>query len=52
VRSGKLLSGPTAAGVPTYAVQVKDDTVYVQRHRRWDPHGRIREERFLHQRGV
>ena len=27
VRTGKLLSGPTAADVPTYAVQVKDNTV-------------------------
>jgi len=52
VRSGKLLSGPTVAGVPTYAVQVKDDTVYVKQRRRWDPRGWIREERFLHQRGV
>jgi len=31
VRTGKLLGGPTAADVPTYAVQVKDDTVYVKR---------------------
>jgi len=30
VRTGKLLSGPTAADVPAYAVQVKDDTVYVK----------------------
>jgi nitrite reductase/ring-hydroxylating ferredoxin subunit len=31
VRTGKLLSGPVAEDVPTYAVQVKDDTVYVKR---------------------
>jgi hypothetical protein len=31
VRTGKLLSGPTAADVPTYQVQVEDDTVYVKR---------------------
>jgi nitrite reductase/ring-hydroxylating ferredoxin subunit len=31
VRTGKLLSGPASADVPTYAVQVKDDTVYVKR---------------------
>src|SRR5436853_7042088 len=31
VRTGKLLSGPTAADVPAYAVQVKDDTGYVKR---------------------
>jgi nitrite reductase/ring-hydroxylating ferredoxin subunit len=31
VRSGKLLSGPVSADVPTYAVLVKDDTVYVKR---------------------
>jgi len=31
VRTGKLLSGPTSADVPTYEVQVKDDTVYVKR---------------------
>ena len=31
VRSGKLLSGPVAEDVRTYAVQVKDDTVYVKR---------------------
>jgi nitrite reductase/ring-hydroxylating ferredoxin subunit len=31
VRTGKLLSGPVADDVPTYAVQVKDDTVYVKR---------------------
>ena len=31
VRTGKPLSGPTAADVLTYAVQVKDDTVYVKR---------------------
>jgi nitrite reductase/ring-hydroxylating ferredoxin subunit len=31
VRTGKLLSGPVSADVPIYAVQVKDDTVYVKR---------------------
>ena len=31
VRTGKLLSGPTAADVPTYQVQVEGDTVYVKR---------------------
>ena len=31
VRTGKLLSGPVAEDVATYAVQVKDDTVYVKR---------------------
>jgi nitrite reductase/ring-hydroxylating ferredoxin subunit len=31
VRTGTLLSGPASANVPTYAVQVKDDTVYVKR---------------------
>ncbi len=31
VRTGKLLSGPTAADVPTYRVRVSDDTVYVKR---------------------
>jgi nitrite reductase/ring-hydroxylating ferredoxin subunit len=31
VRTGKLLSGPVADDVPTYAVKVKDDTVYVKR---------------------
>ena len=30
-RTGKLLSGPVADDVPTYAVEVKDDTVYVKR---------------------
>ena len=33
VRTGKPLSGPMAADVPTYEVQVKDDTVYVKRAR-------------------
>jgi nitrite reductase/ring-hydroxylating ferredoxin subunit len=33
VRSGRLLSGPASADVPVYAVQVHDDTVYVQ----WPP---------------
>jgi hypothetical protein len=27
----RLLSGPTAADVPTYHVHVKEDTVYVTR---------------------
>jgi 3-phenylpropionate/trans-cinnamate dioxygenase ferredoxin subunit len=31
VRTGELLSGPTAADVPTYEVQVSDGTVYVKR---------------------
>ena len=31
VRTGKLLSGPTAADVPTYEVLVDGDTVYVKR---------------------
>jgi len=31
VRTGKLLSGPTAADVPTYQVLVDGDTVYVKR---------------------
>ena len=31
VRTGKLLSGPVSADVPTYAVLVQDDTVYVKR---------------------
>ena len=30
VRTGKLLSGPVSADVPTYAVQIQDDTVYVK----------------------
>jgi nitrite reductase/ring-hydroxylating ferredoxin subunit len=30
VRTGKLLSGPVSADVPVYAVQVKDNTVYVR----------------------
>jgi len=33
VRTGKPLSGPASADVPTYEVQVKDDTVYVKRAR-------------------
>jgi nitrite reductase/ring-hydroxylating ferredoxin subunit len=32
VRTGKLLSGPTAADVPTYEVRIEDDTVYVKRN--------------------
>jgi len=31
VRTGKLLSGPASADVPTYDVHVKDGTVYVKR---------------------
>ena len=31
VRTGQLLSGPTAAAVPTYQVRVEGDTVYVKR---------------------
>ena len=31
VRTGKLLSGPAAADVPTYQVRVDGDTVYVKR---------------------
>jgi len=31
VRSGKLVSGPASADVPTYAIEVQNDTVYVQR---------------------
>jgi nitrite reductase/ring-hydroxylating ferredoxin subunit len=31
VRTGKLLSGPTAADVPAYEVRVEGDTVYVKR---------------------
>jgi nitrite reductase/ring-hydroxylating ferredoxin subunit len=31
VRSGKFLSGPTAADVPTYEVRVEDDTIYLKR---------------------
>jgi nitrite reductase/ring-hydroxylating ferredoxin subunit len=31
VRTGKLLSGPVAADVPSYPVRVVDDTVYVKR---------------------
>ena len=31
VRTGKLLSGPAAADVPTYEVRVEADTVYVKR---------------------
>ena len=31
VRTGKLLSGPTAEDVPTYQVLVDGDTVYVKR---------------------
>jgi nitrite reductase/ring-hydroxylating ferredoxin subunit len=29
VRTGELVSGPASAGVPTYAIAVVDDTVYV-----------------------
>jgi len=31
VRTGKLLSGPVSADVPTYRVRVEGDTVYVKR---------------------
>jgi 3-phenylpropionate/trans-cinnamate dioxygenase ferredoxin component len=31
VRTGKLLSGPVSADVPTYEVEVTDDMVYVRR---------------------
>lgn len=31
VRSGKLLSGPVSADVPSYEVRVEQDTVYVKR---------------------
>jgi nitrite reductase/ring-hydroxylating ferredoxin subunit len=31
VRSGKFLSGPSAADVPTYEVRVEDDTIYLKR---------------------
>jgi nitrite reductase/ring-hydroxylating ferredoxin subunit len=31
VRTGKLLSGPAAADVPTYEVQVDEGTVYARR---------------------
>ena len=31
VRTGKLVSGPTSADVPTYQVLVEDDVVYVKR---------------------
>src|SRR5262245_42974798 len=31
VRTGKLLSGPVSADVPTYEVRVEGDTVYVKR---------------------
>lgn len=31
VRTGKLLSGPTSADVPTYEVRVEDGVVYVKR---------------------
>ena len=31
VRTGKLLSGPVSAAVPTYPVRVVEDTVYVSR---------------------
>jgi 3-phenylpropionate/trans-cinnamate dioxygenase ferredoxin component len=30
VRTGKPLDGPASADVPTYAVQVRDDTVYLK----------------------
>jgi len=31
VRTGKLLTGPAAADIPTYQVRVDGDTVYVKR---------------------
>ena len=31
VRTGKLLTGPTAADIPTYQIRVQGDTVYVKR---------------------
>ena len=31
VRTGKLISGPASADVPTYKVRVEGDTVYVKR---------------------
>jgi 3-phenylpropionate/trans-cinnamate dioxygenase ferredoxin component len=31
VRTGKLVRGPASADVPTYEVEVHDDTVYVKR---------------------
>ena len=31
VRTGKLVSGPIAADVPTYDVQVEGDTLYLRR---------------------
>src|SRR5207247_10912118 len=31
VRTGKFISGPASADVPTYEVLVEDDTVYVKR---------------------
>jgi nitrite reductase/ring-hydroxylating ferredoxin subunit len=31
VRTGKLLSGPTSADIPTYEVRVDDGVVYVKR---------------------
>jgi nitrite reductase/ring-hydroxylating ferredoxin subunit len=30
VRTGKLLNGPASADVPTYAVEVRGDTIYVK----------------------
>jgi nitrite reductase/ring-hydroxylating ferredoxin subunit len=31
VRTGKLVSGPASADVPTYEVKIENDTVYVKR---------------------
>ena len=31
VRTGKLVSGPASADVPTYGVKIENDTVYVKR---------------------
>ena len=31
MRTGKLLSGPASADIPTYEVRIEDDTVYLKR---------------------
>jgi nitrite reductase/ring-hydroxylating ferredoxin subunit len=31
VRTGELVNGPVSAAVPTYEVQVEEDTIYVKR---------------------
>lgn len=41
VRTGKLLSGPTAADVPTYEVRVEKDIVYVSRSSSRDEGGAV-----------